>query len=354
MFVYNLLIILVFVGFLFRKKMKPKHINAFFLLICVIIVAVIAFRGDTMGGDTHTYRYFFNNPGQDTGFKEPGLIIINKIIRVFTTNVYVASVIKAILCLWPMLFFIKKLADDKFTALFLFLTFSIEGSTFLLEFSAERQCFSMAFFCLFAYSYAKNHYRYNLSCLVYLILMVFTHYSSLLVVLLLLLEFVKIKKIPSLIICIIASLSLYYIGDLFAPILQFADVIEKEAYVSNLENVQDNSIIALLPFVGSFVVSLIALPEEKINTIWFKSYFLAVIFSAFMLPIGINISRMCAFFYIGTFISLPWTFEYIKNPILRYSFIGIIYGYFTYRFYQVLEIMTQVENGMVPYKTFFN
>jgi len=354
MFVYQLLLVLSIGGFLLLQRAKPREKEVFYWAICLIAFLVVALRADNMGGDTYSYRHIFMHleSSSELNFTEPGIMVLNKIIRLFTTDVKVASVIKAFLCLMPIFLFIKRFSSDIFAALFLFFTFSWEGSTFLLEMSAERQCFSMAIFCLFLYLYMKKNHRYSVVSVLCLVLMMCFHYSSALVILLLILDKIHLKRWVLFVSCVVASLSLFYIGEYLAPMLQLADAMDRGFYLSNFEQGEHN-MLSLLPFVGSFLVSLYFLPDEKTNTIWFKGYFLATVISAFMMPMGMNISRMCAYFYFGAFISLSWTFDYIKNRIIRYGFMFMVFGYFTYRFMHVLEIMSEVENGMVPYQTFF-
>lgn len=355
MFVYQLLLVLSIGGFLLLHKAKPQVRNVLYWIICLIVFLVVALRADNMGGDTYSYRQIFLHPEGSSyiNFTEPGLLWLNKIIRIFTTDVKTASVIKAFLCLMPVFMFMKRYSISLLASMFLFLTFSWEGSTFLLEMSAERQCFAMALFCLFLYFYMKKNHRFSVASVLCLVLMVFFHYSSALVILLLILDKIHLKRWVLFVSCVVASLSLFYIGEYLAPMLQIADAMDKGFYLSNFEQGEHN-MISLLPFVGCFLVSLYFLPDEKTNTIWFKGYFLATVISAFMMPMGMNISRMCAYFYFGAFISLPWTFDYIKNKFIRYGFMFMVFGYFTYRFMHVLEIMSEVENGMVPYQTFLN
>ena len=355
MFVYILLLVLTISGYIFLGKANPKVQSAYYGIICIIILYVVGFRADNMGGDTYSYRQIFLHPESKSyiSFSEPGLLVLNKIIRIFTEDVKIVSVIKALLCLVPVFLFIRRYSTNLFASLFLFLTFSWEGSTFLLEMSAERQCFAMAMFCIFLYFYQKNSYKFSFFNIVCLLLMVLFHYSAAVVVLLLILDRIHIKRYVFFIACIIASLSLYYIGEYLAPAIQLAEAMDKGFYLSGLEQEEQYSILSLLPFVGSFLISLFFLPDEKTNNLWFKGYFLATVLTAFMMPIGMNISRMCAYFYFCAFISLPWTFVYMKNKFIRYGFMVVLFGYFTYRFMHVLEIMSEVDGGMVPYHTFF-
>lgn len=357
MFIYILLLVLIIGGFLLSKKMNPKINVAYYWMICTIMFLVIAFRGDTMGGDTLTYRTLFRNPDSPDliWFTEPGLIVINKIFHFFTDNVYVASFFKALFNLAPIFILIKKNSSNLLASIFLFTTFSWEGGMFLLEFSAERQCFALAFFCLFLLFFEKNNYRYNIPSVICLLIMANIHHSSLLVILLLLLNYVNLNKKTYLIITIVASLSLYYVGDYLAPMMQFATAGDRDYgfYLSGMDN-GDKSLITLVPFVGVFLVSLFYLPKEKINNIWFKGFFIVTVLTAFMMPMGENISRMCAYFYFGAFISIPWTFDYIKNKLIKYAYLAAVFGYFTYRFVNVLHTMSEQLYGMVPYQTFFD
>lgn len=356
MFLYQLLLVLVFVGIIFEKKIPRKYSQIYYFLICFIMTAMIGFRGDMVGGDTEDYRMIFLNP-QYAGYDrdmvyEPGISVVNSIFRIFTRNVYAVSVIKALLCLVPVFLFIKKYSSFWYISLFLFITFSWGGSMFLLEFAAERQCFAIAIFCLLLDNYIKNGNRIKASTVLLFLLMFSFHFSSVLLLLLLILKPIKFSKKRMFIISVVVSLSVFYIGSYIAPLIRIAEVTANKGFYLDQMDQNDSSLISLLPFLGSFFVALYYTPKEHINTLWFKCFFLATIITGFLMPVGTNIERISIYFYLGTFISLPWVFKYIKG-IPKISFIILLFGYFTYRFIHVLYIMSEQERGMVPYETFF-
>lgn len=352
MFIYFFLLSLTFVGILFFRKTNSHNLNIYYSFVCILIVAVVGFRSERMGADALAYRLFFLNPNTYNVEKEPGLYFVNSFLRLFSDNVNVACVIKVVLCLCPLLYLLKKESNYTFVTLYLFFVFSFGQSLFLLEFSMERQCFALAFFCVFLSLYTNNNNKLNYKSIICLVLMVLFHYSSLLVGLLLVFEYIKMSKKQYLIFVIVASLSLYFVGDYVDKLYQLADSYERGFYLSYYEH-NKVSLLTLLPFVGSFLVSLYYLPEKEIETIWFKSFFLSIVLTAFLMPMGNNIDRVCAYFYIGAIICIPNTFRYIKNAVLRYSFAFLILGYFTYRYSHVLEQLVLAGYIAMPYETFF-
>jgi hypothetical protein len=305
-----------------------------------------------MGVDTAEYRYCFSNPSYRSSFSEPAYYILHDIIRGFTSSAYVASVIKAILCLVPLFFFIRKRADNIFFSLFLFMTFSFGQSLFVLELAAERQCCAIACFSMFLYHYSGNQYKYNFFCLLWLVLMVSFHYSSLLVVILLLLDKIEIKRSVYFIAIIIGIVSFFFIKEYLGQILTLAAIFEKDFYFSYAGQ-NDYTLVSLIPFVGTFIAVLFVLPKSLINTIWFKSFFLSVFVTSVLMTLGNNIDRICSYYYVGTIICVPQAFKVIKNNIFKYSFAAAVLVYFTHRFLHVLQILTDVEYIVMPYQTFF-
>lgn len=353
MFIYNLMLGLTVFGILFWGNKKAKMNNILYISICLIVIFAVCFRGDTIGGDTHTYRYIFEHSGKHTFYNEPALDVLNIILRYFTTNAYVYRVITGVLCLIPLFILIRKQSDDLLFSLFLFLTYSSGASLFLIEMSALRQCLAISCFCVFLILYANNNYQYNAKNIIMLVLMVLFHYSSLLVVLLLLLDRVKVKKSAYLMVSVLASFTLFYIGNYVAPLVQLAENVDKGFFLSNFENSEAN-LFSLFPFVASFLVSLYYMPEKETNSIWFKGYFLAVILTGFLMPIGVNVERFCAYFYLETFICMPFSFKYIPKSTIRIGFIVMLLLFFSYKYYRILDIISEQEYGITPYYTFFN
>ena len=352
MTVYILILALIFVGVLFCNKAKQKNAEMLFLLICLIVIAVIGFRSDLMGRDTAEYRYSFNHPTYKSTFSEPAYYILHSIIRWFTSSAYIASVIKAILCLVPLFFFIRKRADNVFFTLFLFMTFSFGQSLFVLELAAERQCCAIACFSMFLYHYSGNQFKYNYKCFLWLALMLAFHYSSILVVILLLLDKVEIKRNVYLIVIVIGIISFFFIKDYLGQILTLAAIFDKEYFLDYADQA-NYTLVSLLPFVGTFFAVLFILPKTLLNTIWFKSFFLCVFFTSVLMTFGNNVDRICSYYYVGTIICIPQAFKVIKSDIVKYSFAAVVFVYFTYRFIHVLQILTDVEYIVMPYQSFF-
>lgn len=343
---------LAIVGILFWGKTKSYNQNVYYTFVCILIVAVVGFRSERMGADALAYRLFFLNPNTYNEEKEPGLYFVNSFLRLFSDNVNVACVIKAVLCLCPLLYLLKKESNYTFVTLYLFFVFSFGQSLFLLEFSMERQCFALAFFCVFLSLYINNNNKLNYKSIICLVLMVLFHLSSLLVCILLVLVYIRMKKIHYFIFVVVALLSLFFVGDYVEQVYMLADSFERGFYLSYYDK-NNASLLTLLPFVGSFLVSLYFLPEKEIGTIWFKSFFLSVVLTAFLIPMGNNIDRVCAYFYVGSIICIPNTFKYITNAVLRYSYVFLILGYFTYRYSHVLEKLVLAGFMAMPYETFF-
>lgn len=356
MVIYLFIWSLIIAGYFVASKKTQNFDNRYYIVLSAIMIAVVGFRADDMGYDTHNYRDYFLHPNSKNTFYqyydiEIGVSIINWIIRFIWNDVYFSSVVKATIAMVPLFLFFYRVSPNKYLSVFLFASFSIGTSLYLIEFAAERQMLALGFFAISQTLYHDNKYKLSIGQGIALTCMVFCHSSSLMVLPLYLLTQLKNNKILILIITALSILSGYLLEDYAQIIYLIADNYEKGFYLSNYGNV-DNSIISLIPYYGTFLIALYYWPKEKLNNIWFLGLFMAVVFTGFLQTIGINIERMLAYFYLCSFVAIPKAINCIKDKWVKYVFVSMLLGYFSYKFFYVLEISAQLERGMVPYKSF--
>lgn len=351
--IYQLVWILLVAGLMLQYNGKYKYGNQLFIVVSIIMIAMVGFRGDEIGGDTQSYRHLYSHPKDaDFGSTEIILPFINSVLRATGFSVYLASIIKAIMMILPVILLINRVCQNKCFALFLFATFSFGGSIFLLEFAAERQCLAISFFCIFLIMYVKNDYRLTKYMLIPLCLMFFTHNSSILAIPIILLTLIRLSKLYIVLFTVVSLVSGFFIGDYVNMLMLVADSGDKSFYLSNFGNASTD-LLQLLPFFGSFFITLYYWPKENTDNIWFAGMFLTTISTGFLQTIGMNIERMSAYYYICAFFAIPKVLEFIPHKKIRVSYLLLIVIYFSYKYFRVLDIMTEVELGPCPYKTYF-
>ena len=130
--IYTVLWLFVVFTFFVQNYFKPSINSKIFWIIAIVMIIMVAFRADNIGGDTHTYRQLFLNPNYYDGFGTTEILlpIVNEIIRTIWNNVYFASIVKALLILLPIFILIKKESSNFIFSLFLFAVYSYGGSVF--------------------------------------------------------------------------------------------------------------------------------------------------------------------------------------------------------------------------------
>lgn len=351
--IYTLLWLLIIFVLFTQHHIKSSTISKLFWIIAVFMIALVAFRADNIGGDTYTYRQIFLNPDYYDGFSDNEIILpaINAVLRIIWINVHFASIVKAMLILAPIFILIKKRSSNSIYSLFLFVTYSYGGSMYLLTFSAERQCIAMAFFCMFLLLYT-NIKKNNLQLMILLVCMVLTHSSSVLGLLFLPFSFLRLNKLIISALTILSILTGFFIGNYIDALMIWADSYDKSFYLSNYGN-YDTNFLMLLPFYLPYYIALYYWPKNKLNDIWFVGFTLCVMATGILQTVGQNIERMSAYYYICAFIAIPQALSYIPHMKVRLFYIIFILLYFSRKYFLILQVMSEVENGIYPYKTFF-
>lgn len=353
--VYLFLFYIMVIGLFWRK---PKYKKWWFYFISSTIILIVGLRSDIIGYDTHNYLDFFmHQTSKDTYYTresiEPGLSVFFAVIECVWKNQNFATFVTAFASLFPIFFLYKKYSPKPLFSVFLFCSFSIGSAMLLLEMAAMRQCLAIGFYAVGLYLFAINNYRFNKKSILFFLMMLFTHYSSALVILLFVFHFIHFNnKAYYYIICTISCLSGYFIADYIMLIQLFAGMMDKGFYVSNFGETSNN-FISLIPYWGTFVFLLFFTSNENINSFWIKGFFLAVCFTGILQTFGMNIERICAYFYITTFIAIPEMIKSMEhNKICKWSFYAVTIGYFTYKYFLNLQIASQLDYGQVPYHSF--
>lgn len=359
MFIYSLIYFSVIIGIFYSFKKNRRSEKFFYILISLLIGLTVALRDQTMGPDTYNYLEYFLKPHnkltryQDSEL-EPGLTIFNDIIHLVINDKYIYSFIVSTLSLFPIFLLINKRSENVYLSLFIFISFSVASSLFILSFSMLRQFLALGLWAMLINYYMKNGERIDKKC-IYLFMIMFCFHSSSIIVLLL--YFIRNRNFPKKVyfIVLIGSMMFGFFTSKLMPMLMlFAESINNAFYFRTLNDNWSYSIIPTIPYVSLSLSMLYLLSEKDCNHIYIKGFFLAVILGNVM-SFGNNVDRMCAYFYVISMLAIPYFFHKIKHSTY-YGFIVILFlGYFSYKYWNVLAIMDNHEIwDIVPYRSFLN
>ncbi len=335
--------------------------RAAYILAASFITLVVAFRAPSMGPDWVNYLDFFAKPNTHGYYQqqdlEPFIHVINYTIRIFTNNKIYYGIIVSSLYIIPVMIFIYKYSYNRALSLFLFISYSIGNSLFILSFAMLRQFLAIAIFCVLVHYYLKNNRKINNLVIVLFVVMVFTHSSSLMVLILYVLDKKSLSK-QIYYIAVFISLTIgYFIGNFLPQIRLMGEVyLSKGFYFETLTDNYQYSIIPLIPYAGLFVLIVYLLPHKECNNLFMKAFFISVVITGVM-SFGNNVDRMTAIFNVLSIIAIPNFFKYVRNnKIISYGLLSIIVLYFSYKYFKVLSFYSDptVAWNIVPYKSIFD
>jgi len=360
MAIYIIIFVFIILGLIIYYSRIPKVRGRYFLGLSIFVILTIALRGENIGYDTHNYIDYFLNPYSSntyyqTATIEPGLAIFNAVIRFVWFNKYFYLFIISIFSTIPIFLLFRKFSINPFLSVFLFVSFSIGSSMFIIELAAMRQSLALSFYAWAIYFYASNNFKFNRWVVLFLILMFFTHYSSLLGILLFVFSKIKFTKRQYYLISVIFLIIGFFMEPYSQEIFQIASMFDKGFYFSG-EGKTKFSIIPLLPYWGYFILTIYFLPKKRINNFWIKGFFFAVLLSGLFFYFGgNNLDRMSTYYYLPALIALPQLFESTKKKhLIHYILLLALIGYFSYKYFLVFEILTGQDYSPVPYKSFLS
>lgn len=361
MFLYNLLITLIYLGiFIHIFAHKYSLEKKLYCIISTLIVGMIGLRHETLGTDTYNYLQYFLNPDSMTTYYgyggqvlEPMYELVNRVVGLFTSDKYVYLFVSAVMSLVPVMLLIWKYSKNPFLSLFLFVSFSVGMSLFFLSFSMVRQFMAIGFWALVVDRYMENNRQFNKSIWILIICMVLTHKSSAMVAVLFLLDRYEIKRVYY-IAAILFTAVLGKLSNVFFPILEtVAMQSDMSFYLTSTMEEQTYSIFPKIPYILTYVYIAYSTSSEYCNSFWMKGLFLAICM-ANTLTYGTNIERMCAYFYVVSFIAIVNAIGYKKIPKpAEIIFMASLFCYFTYKYYLTFDIMEGTMYILSPYRSCF-
>lgn len=361
MFVYHLIFFLCILGLITHLLQFKKSERLLYYVEAVLIIGTVAFRAETLGPDTFNYLDYFLHPNTISTYYqaseiEIGLTFVNYLFNFLgVTDKYVYLSVISILIFLPIIYLIYK-TPNRFFSLFLFLSFNVGSSLYILSFTALRQFFALSFFCFIIYEYLNNGHVINKKIVVLFVLMLCFHRSSIIVSVLYFFDKINFSKKQYVFVLVIS----FIVGNLFynyAPVLRaFMNQIYSGGYI--FDNVFDrkNGIIPLVPYIGIFSMILFCLNKSEVNQLSVKSLFLITVIYNIMF-FGNNIDRLLAYYVLFSVVTFPSIMNSVRkrNRVIYLLLLGGIIIYFSYKYYLVLSLSDgSTEWELVPYKSYFS
>lgn len=322
---------------------KKIAISNFLLIFSfALLIFVASFRANTVGTDTHTYNYWFEqlqnfsfnkiNAWTDNSKIEIGLGVLAKIgISIFNSN-HGAWLIINILMFYALYHFIAEYSANTAFSSFLFISYSL----FNQSFNISGQFLAASILLLALVVLKRKGIR---SYLILLVIACFVHKSAILG--LLFLPMVKIKKnVTKLSVIIVAS---SFLASRFAAII-IPYIVSKTVYSHYLIwEVYSESGIGLFMNFLIFVCFIVFYRDmEKIDdnaNLWIFASAATLSLNFFIQDLGM-ISRVMVYFKIILIVSIPALIPAIKEKfsskiLSQFVALGIIFLFVFYYYYSI-------------------
>ena len=346
---------LIFFGTLFFLFANLVLRNNRFELITVLIIytaffLLAGFRLD-ISSDYSEYKYIFEKIGSDGGFSdyfiEPGYIIFNKFIYLFSSNFNVLLLVIAFLSIGAKICFINLFSKDRCLSLLIFLSFYL----LLYDLGAVRRGIALGFCALSIIFFIKE----NIIISILFILLGALFHSSLLA----LLPFVFIKKvkISATVFLILIALS-YFLQYLISnlSLFQFLNqsnnviVLKAFGYFESGDYFSNNT-VSIGFILRIFIVFMLIKRRDIINLPYFDKLLFFYAISIFVLII---FDKLTIFTSIAIYFKIV---EVVLIPSLIYSFkiktrfaIYIMFLIYLYgSFYKLIS--NPLETDFYPYRS---
>jgi transmembrane protein EpsG len=325
-----------------KKKIKiPLFLILFLSVILSIYSATLAISGKLVDTVRYAWNFIYRYPayyGSVDGIlnagTEPGFLLLNYLIGIFTENSFLLFFILALITTFINLYFLARVSKNFALLLFLYLiSLFFFQSIFLL-----KQTLAVAFVNLAFLSYIKG---FRLRYIMYSIVAFSFHATAIILFpFLLILKNWKSGKVYFYII-LISFITMFLFGPIFNSLLPNIPFIGNYLNADNLElSSGGGSFTAIFKGIPYYLLTMLALiKRNSLKKVMFKADFYilcAVLYSVSWL-FTYNMywfSRMGWYFMLPTLVLVPNLFSTIKNPkerVLIYIIFIFILMTITYR-----------------------
>lgn len=299
---YHTAFIFVVLCFLLSLGRDKKLNTMAYVVMGIVLVCLCGFRHVewAVGNDSLGYYDYFRNINRQSlelygeDHMDPAFMLITRFIRFFTGEQYVYGFIIALLTIPPVLYLYKKVSPMPAVAVFLYVCFQVGGSSpYFMAFNQMRQALAVGFMSMGIYYYVKNDYHFNKKVVAFLLIMVLTHWSSLLMIIPFLLKKVKLGRFVYIGGMLGAALAGLF-AQRFVPQLSDLFVLMEQGFF--VEDEKEFSLISNLPLLLLSCYVFFISTKEECNSFEHKCLFLQFVFFGFLAPFNNSIFRFCIYY----------------------------------------------------------
>ncbi len=354
--IYFLLPILTF----FTAQLKILNIKGSKTLVKLLMVSVFMFyalfvglRGEGVGTDYYQYEGFFNDPS----FTEPGFGLFMRIVKLFTSNFSVFLLLNILFTLYLRYYLFDKFSYNKAISYLMLSGFWL----LVYDMNGIRQALSLGFVGIAGYfAYKENLIKF----LIFAAIASLIHYSSIVFIPFYFILKVDINKrqmifsILILYLLAIANISGVIMEAIMNSGLKGVLVGKITAY-SEIDQYNRNALLSFntfhrifIFFVIFFTIDRIPAPEKLKKFLLMAAFLNISIFlllSRFEL-IAVRGSLPFRYFELVFFSYLPYIF---KQRQLKFFVLLLLLLYVCFQIFQTLNVSSDVDNTLIPYKTIF-
>lgn len=330
---YIIVVLCLLVSFSKDKKLDRLA----YVVLAIVLVCLCGFRHVEYidGNDSYGYYEWFLNIDRiknlsDEDHMDPTFFILTKCIRVFTSNEYVFGFIIALLTITPVLYLYKKVSPFPLIAVFLYVCMQTGGSSpYFMAFNQMRQALAVSFMCIAVYYYIKNSCHFNKRVIAFLIIMVFTHWTSLLMLIPFLLKKIRIEKyyyIGGMIVAAVAGL----FAQRFVPQLSDLFLLLNQGFF--IDNDTEFSLVRNIPMLLLSCFVFVISSKDECNSFEHKCLFLTFVLFGVLAPFSNSIFRFCIYYNVIGNLAIASSFykSFKKKNVISIGVGAITFAYMSY------------------------
>lgn len=355
------IVLIIWLVLLYVVKYKPintlngrilydKTYNRTFYFACSLIFFITASRYWWFGGpDTHNYVYYFQGIKDSYYFSDDsitniGFILVADFVRLISTNKQVIIFFLSVFTLIPIMWGINKLSGDKFLSLIFFIV--ANNRMWIASMTAEKQFFSISLIVIGIVFLYKEKKKSKIIGIILIVSSFLFHYSTFVMVILMLLFSYKRYSNKFLYISIIVCWITLGFNGLYENILNiFMNLFSSMGSVTDRfsgyiddDNYLDFNMINLLPY-NLFAAALVYYSNlADVNRRLLQIFIFGVCIFDLLASNQIGIRMTYAFHIVGLMgfpniinIKKRKVFYILTSIVMCYTCWRVILGFQTYR-----------------------
>lgn len=332
-------------------------------ILCIVLcIGFLGFRG-FIGWDWYNYFVVFSEVPKITSqelwdyfgntLMEPGFILYCSVIKFFTKNYHILTLINTLIDLVFLHWFLKRYLPQKYYAFGFTLYFFFGGFYFETDLLRNARSF---FIFLYSIKYIEEkkivpYYLLNLLGLLF-------HLSSIIYLFVYKLLNLNIKRSFFIAIFICGNILFLFRIQFVKPLILFASSVigGKLTYLVNVYFTEDAQSYGFsIGFIERNLVALMVLiyfneikNYDKAYNIFINSYFVFFILFFFFSEVSVLSIRFGLLFYYSYWILIPIIFDLIKSNLIKSVYLAVVISFFFLKMFGMTkEINYSYENILI-------